>query len=218
VNEQPATQTPPITSDADRAATVRRRVRDELYQRLVLFSAVTWTLGTFLLFTAFAANDPSPVPKAMLAMTVPLVPAALPWLFFRRLSARLATRPLRETEALDFRAGAPTGRQMAMVVRLGIIALASATALIHIVLAIPLSMVGFYLNGLGYLALVAALYLPRFARYRRVLRWVLMGYTGLTIILWAVLGRPYTTIGYLDKAIELGLLTVLWFDRSRSRG
>lgn len=98
MNEQPAAQTPPTTADADRAAAVRRQVRDELYQRLVLFSAATWTLGTFLLFITFAANDPSPVPKAMLAMTVPLVPAALPWLFFRRLSARLATRRLHDSE------------------------------------------------------------------------------------------------------------------------
>ena len=73
-------------------------VRDGLYQRLVLFSAVTWTLGTFLLFIAFAANDPSPVPKAIMAMTVPLVPAALPWLVFRRLSARLATCRLHDSE------------------------------------------------------------------------------------------------------------------------
>ena len=103
-----------------------------------------------------------------------------------------------------------------MAVRLGIIALASATALVHIVLAIPLTMVGFYLNGLGYLTLVAALYLPMLARYRRALRWALIGYTSLTIILWVILGRPYTTIGYVDKAIELGLLALLWIDDRRS--
>ena len=104
-----------------------------------------------------------------------------------------------------------------MAVRLGIIALASATAVIHIVLAIPLSMVGFYFNGLGYLTLIAALYLPTLARYRRALRWVLIGYTSLTIILWVVLGRPYTAIGYVDKAIELGLLALLWIDHRHSR-
>ena len=103
-----------------------------------------------------------------------------------------------------------------MAVRLGIVALASATALIHIVLAIPLTMVGFYLNGLGSLTLVAALYLPLLARYRRALRWTLFGYTSLTIVLWVILGRPYSTIGYLDKAIELGLLALLWIDQRRS--
>ena len=103
-----------------------------------------------------------------------------------------------------------------MAVRLGIIALAATTALIHIALAIPLTMVGFYLNGLGYLTLVAALYLPPLAHYRPLLRWVLMGYTGLTIVLWVFLSRPYTTIGYVDKAIELGLLALLWIDHRRS--
>lgn len=103
-----------------------------------------------------------------------------------------------------------------MAVRFGIIALASATALIHIALAIPLTMVGFYLNGLGYLTLVAALYLPTLAHYRRALRWALIGYTSLTVILWVVIGRPYTVNGYIDKAIELGLLTLLWIDDRRS--
>lgn len=103
-----------------------------------------------------------------------------------------------------------------MAVRFGIIALASATALIHIALAIPLTMVGFYLNGLGYLTLVTALHLPGLARYRRALRWALIGYTSLTIILWVVIGRPYTTIGYIDKVIELVLLTLPWIDDRRS--
>ena len=43
-----------------------------------------------------------------------------------------------------------------------------------------------------------------------------MGYTALTIILWARIGRPYTTIGYVDKAIELTLLVLLWIDHRRS--
>jgi hypothetical protein len=97
-------------------------------------------------------------------------------------------------------------------VRLAIVALALATAIIHIVLAVPLSMVGFYLNGLGYIALAAALYLPPLRRHRRLLRWLLMGYTALTIVLWLLIGRPYTAIGYVDKAIELGLLALLWVD------
>lgn len=104
-----------------------------------------------------------------------------------------------------------------MAVRLGIVALALATAAIHAVLAIPLSMVGFYLNGAGYVALVAALYLRPLAQYRRPLRWLLMGYTALTIVLWALIGRPYTTIGYVDKAIELALLALLWVDHRRSK-
>jgi hypothetical protein len=101
-------------------------------------------------------------------------------------------------------------------IRLGIVALTLATAAIHILLAVPLTMVGFYLNGVGYVALVTALYLPPFVHYRRPLRWLMMGYTALTIVLWALIGRPYTTIGYIDKAIELALLVLLWIDRRRS--
>jgi hypothetical protein len=84
-------------------------------------------------------------------------------------------------------------------IRLGIVALTLATAAIHIVLAIPLAMIGFYLNGAGYVALVTALCLPSLAPYRRPLRWLLMEYTALTIMLRALIGRPYTTIGYVDK-------------------
>ena len=95
MHEQPAAQTSRIRSDADRAAAVRRQVRDELYQRLVLFSAATWTLGTFIVF---AAGNPSPVPMAKLSMTLPLVPAALPWLLFRCATTWLVTRRLQASQ------------------------------------------------------------------------------------------------------------------------
>ena len=98
-------------------------------------------------------------------------------------------------------------------IRGGIVVLALATAIIHIVLAIPLTLIGFYLNGLGYISLAVALALPQLHHYRRHVRWLLMGYTALTILLWVVLGQPYTTIGYVDKAIELVLLGLLWLDR-----
>jgi hypothetical protein len=101
-------------------------------------------------------------------------------------------------------------------VRFGIAVLTLATAAIHIALAVPLTMIGFYLNGVGYVALLGGLYLPSLAPYRRPLRWLLMAYTALTIILWALIGRPYTTIGYVDKAIEVALLALLWIDHRRS--
>ena len=101
-------------------------------------------------------------------------------------------------------------------VRAGIVALALITASIHIVLAVPLTLIGLYLNGLGYIVLVTALVVPRLRGYRRQIRWLLMGYTALTIALWVILGRPYTTIGYVDKAVELGLIGLLWLDQRRS--
>lgn len=96
--------------------------------------------------------------------------------------------------------------------RLGIIALALATALIHWYLAIPETLIPFYLNGLGYLVLVAALYAPRLRPYRHRPRGLLMAYAALTIVLWVVLGRPYTPIGYLDKLIEVALIVLLWLE------
>jgi membrane-bound ClpP family serine protease len=100
--------------------------------------------------------------------------------------------------------------------RVGIVLLTLATALIHLQLAFPDP--AFILNGLGYLALLAALYLPvpRLARYRNIVRRVLIGFTALTILLWILLGAR-TPIGYVDKAIEIGLILLLLLDARMSR-
>jgi hypothetical protein len=99
--------------------------------------------------------------------------------------------------------------------RVGIVLLTLATALIHLQLAFPDP--AFILNGLGYLTLLAALYLPvsRLARYRNAVRWVLVGYTALTIFLWILLGAR-TPIGYIDKAIEITLILLLLLEARRS--
>jgi hypothetical protein len=101
-------------------------------------------------------------------------------------------------------------------VRGGIVVLALTTAIIHIVLAIPLSLVGFYLNGLGYIGLSLALLIPRLDAYRRRIRWLFMAYTAVTILLWVMLGQPYTAIGHVDKAVELGLIGLLWLEQRQS--
>jgi hypothetical protein len=99
--------------------------------------------------------------------------------------------------------------------RVGILLLTLATALIHLQLAFPDP--AFILNGLGYLTLLAALYLPvsRLARYRNVVRWVLVGYTALTILLWVLFGARIP-IGYIDKAIEVTLILLLLLEARRS--
>jgi hypothetical protein len=99
--------------------------------------------------------------------------------------------------------------------RVGIVLLTLATALIHLQLAFPDP--AFILNGLGYLTLLAALYMPvpRLARYRNVVRWVLIGFTALTILLWILLGAR-TPIGYADKAIEVALILLLLLEARRS--
>ncbi|MEX1019389.1 MAG: hypothetical protein WDZ49_07005 [Litorilinea sp.] len=93
-----------------------------------------------------------------------------------------------------------------------IVALTIATALIHFVLAFDFT---FILNGLGYLALLGGLYLPLafLAPYRTYIRWALMLYAAVTIILWAVLsGTESGMIGYVTKAIEVALIVMLWLE------
>ena len=99
--------------------------------------------------------------------------------------------------------------------QIAIILLTVATALIHIVIAIPDNLWMFYLNGIGYLALVTALYLPRFERQRGLIRWALIAYTAATIIAWVAVGER-NTIGYADKAIEVVLIVLLIIDGRRS--
>jgi hypothetical protein len=35
-------------------------------------------------------------------------------------------------------------------------------------------------------------------------------------VLWIFLGQPYTTIGYVDKAVEMVLIVLLWLDGRQS--
>ncbi len=99
------------------------------------------------------------------------------------------------------------------LIRTGIIVLTLGTALIHLQLAFPDPV--FILSGLGYLALLAALYLPGLARYRNVVRLVLIGYTALIIFFWVLFGARIP-IGYIDKAIEVALISLLLLDARRS--
>jgi hypothetical protein len=113
----------------------------------------------------------------------------------------------------------PTETPTPGALRAGIAVLTLATALIHLQLNFPDPM--FILNGLGYLALLAALLLPSLARYRRLVRWALIGYAALTIFLWLLLGAR-TPIGYIDKVIEVALISLLLLDarigRSQASG
>jgi len=97
-----------------------------------------------------------------------------------------------------------------------IIGLACATAFIHFTLLFP-DLV-FILNALGYLVLVGALYLPvaGLLRYHSHIRWLLMAYTAITIMLWAIMGAR-STLAYVDKMIEVALLALLWIDSQSSR-
>jgi hypothetical protein len=108
----------------------------------------------------------------------------------------------------------------------GIIVFTLATALLHISLFNELGrrLDPIFLNGFGYLGLLAAYFLPLpFLQQRhKLVWWALAGYTLLTIILWVILGDKhfvagtYSAIGYYAKAAEVLLLVCLWLDRPKS--
>jgi hypothetical protein len=95
-----------------------------------------------------------------------------------------------------------------------IILLTLVTAAIHISLLFP--DVVFILNGLGFLSLAAAYFLPipLFAQRRKWIAWAYMGYTLVTILLWVAIGER-STLGFATKIIEIALLISLWMDYRR---
>lgn len=101
-----------------------------------------------------------------------------------------------------------------------IVGLTLAAAVIHLILGF--GVVGdpfplFILNGLGYLVLIVALYfIPQLADKRALVRWVLLGYTALTFVLYFVFNWPdiWGPLGIIDKLIELILIILLWLDRN----
>lgn len=104
----------------------------------------------------------------------------------------------------------------ANMLRAGIILLTLGTAVTHISLLFPDPI--FILNGLGYLALLAALYapIPWVASRRHLARWALIGYTALTITLWLAFGLR-SPIGYINKVNELLLIALLLIEARRER-
>ncbi len=100
--------------------------------------------------------------------------------------------------------------------KIAIILLTIATAGIHFTLLFPDPI--FILNGLGYLALLAAYFLPLpFAKDNlSLVRWAFIGYTAVTVLAWVVMGEkswPAGMMGYATKLIEVALLALLWRDK-----
>ncbi len=98
------------------------------------------------------------------------------------------------------------------VLQIAILLLTAATAAIHLWLGIGAGLPLFILNGLGYLALAAALYLPPLRAYQKWIRWALMAFTAVTVLAWVFIGER-SAIGYIDKLIEAALIGLLWIDR-----
>jgi hypothetical protein len=102
----------------------------------------------------------------------------------------------------------------------GIILFALATAILHITLFPDIM---FTLNGLGYLGLLGAYFLPIsfFQQRHNLVWWALVGYTALTIVLWIIMGEKNfsastsSMIGYYAKAAEVLLLGFLLADKPK---
>lgn len=106
----------------------------------------------------------------------------------------------------------------------GIILSTLATALLHLSLFPRLGPDPIALNGLGYLALLGAYFLPIpfFQQRHNLVWWALLGYTVLTFILWVIMGDKTFTfdfsnaaIGYYAKTAELFLMGFLLADRPK---
>jgi hypothetical protein len=77
----------------------------------------------------------------------------------------------------------------------------------------------FLLNFVGYIVLAAVYFLPilfqfqPLLRYQRVIRWLLIIYTAVTVILWFVITQGhYNPFAYADKPIEVALIILLLID------
>jgi hypothetical protein len=101
-------------------------------------------------------------------------------------------------------------------VQIGIILTGLTTALIHFSLLFPDPL--FILNGLGYLALLAAYFLPIdiAKRYHKLVRWAFIAFAFVTIAAWVAIGDkswPAGSFGYFTKLIEVVLIVLLLVDR-----
>lgn len=105
--------------------------------------------------------------------------------------------------------------------QMGVIVLTLATAAIHLLLGfVQLSMgmmggVMFLANAVGYVGLLAALYLRLpiafLSQNRSLIRWVLVAFAAVTILGWVAIGAR-NMIGYVDKAMEVGLIILLFVE------
>ena len=116
----------------------------------------------------------------------------------------------------------------------GIILLGLFTAILHLAAAFDKALFPdspdplFILNGLGFIGLLGAYFLPiKFFQDRHILAWrALFGYAILTIVAWIFIwviqyviigGEPFfghdSIYGVPAKLVELALLGLLWSDK-----
>ena len=89
-----------------------------------------------------------------------------------------------------------------LALRAAIVALTLATAAIHATLGGTL----FLMNAVGYAVLAIAMVLPGpVGRLRWLIRYALIGFTGVTVVGWLIFGARFD-LAYIDKGIEVALI------------
>jgi hypothetical protein len=116
------------------------------------------------------------------------------------------------------RSPARHNRGFAVALTAATIALTLTTAYIHLTLGGVL----FTLNALGYAALAVAFGIgafphPLVSRFSWLPRVGLAGFTAVTIVAYLVIG-PYFSLGWIAKAVEVGILVLLAVDVGRVYG
>jgi hypothetical protein len=112
-----------------------------------------------------------------------------------------------------------TRRWIALALTIPIVELALTTAYVHLTLGGPL----FTANAIGYgilagsYALAAMTDGTAYGRYAWMPRLALLGFTLTTIGAYLVMG-PYFTLGWVAKAVELALVTLVSADLARRYG
>lgn len=106
-----------------------------------------------------------------------------------------------------------------MIVR-GLLSIAVLiTAVIHLYLGMAYDAIIFVLNGVGFLGLLGLFLFPvSFLHpYRRWVGFALIGYSGLTILLWAVLNGKLDVTSISAKLAEVVIIITVWLDLQRDR-
>jgi len=74
----------------------------------------------------------------------------------------------------------------------------------------------FLFNGLIYLGLLTAFFMPHFRAKHHLISFLLMGYALLTIVLWFLLGQPDELISCITNAVELVLVVFAFYEGYRA--
>ncbi len=100
-----------------------------------------------------------------------------------------------------------------------LVAAVLVTAGIHLYLGIKFADVMFLLNSIGYVGLTGLFLIPLAItqRFHEVLRWVLIAFALITIIMWAIINGHLDVTGITAKSAEVLIIVLLLVDRQRSR-